>query len=760
LILISFILPNAIDIAKEDILPGITSFFFLLTTAAIMMASQTFAYRAQRQLVLGKILLESTKANLETAHEQLKQLDRFRSQVLANITHELKTPLTMILSPLEQLLEEGRGQLGDEQKATLTTMFRNGLKLLKLIGDILDLSKLSESRIRLRIAEQDLTGYLRGLVAQIQPLAQRKQIDLELDAPPGANPVWCDLDRLERVFVNLLSNAAKFTPPGGWIKVTVRDEGPTTLVEVCDSGPGFEQSRAEQIFERFVQLEMGASRRYGGTGLGLALARELVELHGGKIWAESRPGEGARFFVRLQRDREHFLPETLDRRGERRDVPDGKRDGDRGLGEWVSQLTAREEFRLLDIAEATERRIVERDPGEERCAYTVLVVEDTPDVIRVVHMSLRGQFRVLAAEDGQKGLELARARIPDLVLTDLMMPGIDGLELTRRLRLDPATRHIPVVMLTARGDLDDKVAGLQAGVNAYLVKPFSHRELIGTVRSLLQIQETQADVLLASRLGSLETVASGLAHEINNPLNYIQNSLGVLRSDLGRALALARRETAGAGPPSPEETALLAKLDARVQKMLETAEAGVHRIAKTVELMRSYSREGYTRALRPHDLFAATREVIELVRPAIGREVQVEASFTGDGTVEGVPEELNQVLTNLIQNGIEASPEGTGRVLVTGRQDATEVVLTVADNGPGVPTELRDQIFNPFFTTKSAGRGMGMGLTMAWRVVQALGGTLQLAPRRAGQGAEFVVRLPRPPQSKSSKRAPPPSPGQ
>lgn len=729
----------------------ISNSFFLTTTAIVIVIGHVFNYRLKFREYVNSQLVLAAKRDLEEAHQQLKALDRFKSQVFANVTHELKTPLNMILSPLELLQQGQLGPVSEEQRATLASMFRSGMKLLKLIGDILDLSKLEESRIRLNIAENDLVAYLRGLVAQVQPLAERKRIALTFDSDAESAVAWCDLERLERVFINLLSNAAKFTPEEGRIRVSLRDEGASVLVSVADNGPGFPADQVEQVFERFFQADMGATRKYGGTGIGLALARELVELHGGHIWAESDVGRGATFHVRLIKDREHFNPDAIERRAQRRDVPDGRRAEDRGIVDWTQELAARDDYRLLDIAEVTERRVVERDADEARRAWTVLVVEDTPDVIRIVHLSLRQQFRVMAAENGAKGLELALRETPDLIITDLMMPEMDGLEMTRRLREDPRTRHVPIIMLTARGDLDDRLAGLETGVNHYLTKPFSPRELVTTVRSLLQIEETHADLLLTQRMDSLDQVAGGLAHEINNPLNYIKNALALMKSDSEEAMRLVERSfgrqatfegDGGGGRVGPQELERLARLRARIAKMGDTAEAGVRRIARTVELMRSYSREGYARITRPYDVFEAAREVVALVLPATGRDVRVETDFQGDGFVACVPEEMNQVLTNLVQNAIEAVAEdGTGRVWVAGRRENSRVVVSVRDNGPGIPPEVRERIFTPFFTTKGPGKGMGMGLTITWRVVRALGGAIKV-DSNPGQGTEFVLTLP------------------
>jgi signal transduction histidine kinase len=506
--------------------------------------------------------------------------------------------------------------------------------------------------------------------------------------------------------------------------VHLQDQDASAMVLVQDDGPGFPPDKAQQIFERFYQVDMGGTRRYGGTGIGLALAKEIVELHGGRISAES--SGGARFTVELVKDREHFRPDVLERRGPVRDMVSSARADDRGLMDFAVQLAGRDEYRLLDIAEATERRVSLRDSDEHLRAHVALVVDDTPDIIRLVHTSLRTHFKVISAEDGLKGLEMALRERPSLIVADLMMPGIDGLELTRRLRADETTRHIPVLMLTAKADLDARVAGLETGVSAYLAKPFSPRELLTQARALVQAQATTADIVLTQRMDSLEIVAGGLAHEINNPLNYLKNALARVRID-AQALIEGKVED-------------VARTAARMRELFEVAESGIKRITATVDLMSSYSRAGYSRELRPHDVYGAIRDAVSLVLPATGRSTQVELTLDGDGVVECVPEELNQVVSNLVQNAIEASPETGGTVRVRGSGDRETLTLNVKDNGPGVAAEALPRIFTPVFTTKGPGRGMGMGLTIVWRVVNSLGGTLEVIP---GPGAEFVLRLPR-----------------
>ena len=703
---------------------------FLCTTALVAGIGQVLTFRTQREQLVQRIRVEQATAKLERAHADLQQLDEFKSRFFANMTHELRTPLAMILTPLELLLQGEMGQLTEPQRNSFGSMYRNALKLLQLINDLLDLSRLEETRLHLRVAQHDLAGYLRTLVEQTEILARRKVIALSYASASEGMVVRCDLGRLERVFVNLLSNAIKFTPVGGHVQVSLAETPESIEVVVEDDGPGFPPEKAEKLFERFYQVDMGGTRRHGGAGIGLALARELVQLHGGTIRASSDGRRGARFVVSLPK-RHAFRQDEL---APELDVRAGSAGDD-----WMVQLERRDEFRLLDIDEATDRRIVERDPDEETRPYTALVVEDSPQVLQVIHMSLRREFKVLTAPDGAKALQMVLEEQPSLVVTDLMMPGMDGLDLTRRLRADPRTRHVPILMLTARSAVDDRVEGLETGVSAYLTKPFSPRELITCARQLVRAEEQTADLVLTRRMESVEIVAAGLAHEINNPLNYVTNALARVRLDVERALGLSLESTTR--PLEPSERAEVERAATRMREMMTVAASGLTRIGKTVELLSRYGRAGFQREVVALDAWEAVRTVAEVVLPATGRAVEIEFDLRGDGTLECVAEELNQVLTNLVQNAIEAAPSGTGRVRVSGSIDSGALVLSVADNGPGIPADVQARLFTPFFTTKGPGRGMGLGLTIARRVVQSLGGSLQVVSA-PGAGAELIVRVP------------------
>ncbi len=729
----SFLVTNVLTGTIGHRSTALSNLAFLSATALISGIGQALLYRTHQKQHDQQVRLERATANLERAHAELQQLDQFKSRFFANMTHELRTPLAIVLTPIELMLQGEMGEFTESQRSSFQTMFKSGLKLLKLINNLLDLSRLKESRLRLTVEEHELVEYMRALSEQTQVLARRKGIALEFHPHVQSATVWCDLERLERVFVNLLSNAIKFTPPGGHVKVSLSERQDAIEVVVQDDGPGFPSGEEAKVFERFYQVEMAGTRQHGGAGIGLALARELVLLHGGTIEADGQ--KGARFTVALRKGSQHFPAEAL---GPSRSGQEPMESDSSALGlDWGVQLSAKHDFRLLEIDEVTERRMVDRDPDEEARPYTAVVVDDNAQVVRLIHMSLRQQFKVLTALDGLKGLEMILRERPSLVVTDLMMPGIDGLALTRRLREDPRTRHIPVMMLTARGELDDRVKGLDAGVSAYLTKPFSPRELVACARQLVQAEEQTADLLLTQRMDSLEIVAAGLAHEINNPLSYVKNSLTRVRLDTDSLVREAMARSLEA-----TDQAQLERVAARLHDMLGVADSGLKRIARTVDLMGRYGRAGYRREVVSHDAWEAARNVVAVVLPATGRNVKIELDMRGDGTLECVPEEFNQVLTNLVQNAIEAVADDTGRVSISGSVEGDSLLLRVKDNGPGIAPELQARLFTPFYTTKGPGRGTGLGLTISRRVVQSLRGTLQLVSV-PGEGAEFSVRVPR-----------------
>jgi signal transduction histidine kinase len=740
-VVLSFLLENLlINGVPTDIVDSVANLFFLLSTALLVTAGQMISYRSLHEQLASQVAVEHAGERLEHANEQLRQLDEFRTRFFANITHEFKTPLTIMMTPLQNLI---RGTGTTLEKPQLQAMYRSCLQVLKLVDDLLDLARSEEAQLRLRLRERDLVPHLAGLVVDAQVIAHRKDIELLFVTAVDSALVWCDLERLDRVFVNLLANALKFTPDHGKVGVMVWEWQDRIIVQTADTGTGFGPGVAERVFERFFQEDGGSTRRYGGAGIGLALAREIALLHGATITASAVPGVGATFTVTLRRGKAHFPDKAI-----AFDLsPDAV--SARGLGGM--ELPEASLYRLLDIETATEKRRIDRDPTDSQHRFSVLVVDDNTDVVHAIHETLRGEFKVYAAADGEEGFERAVRLAPTLIILDYMMPKMDGIQLLGKLRADPRTRLTPVVMLSARADVEIKITGVELGVSHYLAKPFDTRELLAIVRRFVHDQERTAEVMLHRQLDSLEVITSALAHQINNPLNYLKGALKVIRRDTSEALSLTSAANgAGLDPQSAEA------LEQRLRRMFDTVEAGIRRIGDTVELMRRYSRDGYLRDPVTYPLFDATRDVLRLVLPTAQADVHIETSFSGHGFIDCVPDEMNQVITNLVQNAIDAlNGKGGGRLSVIGTTNEREVLLTIRDDGPGIAPENRARLFTPFFSTK--GQGMGMGLFICHRIVNALGGAIQV-DSEVGRGTEMVMRVPasqRPATAVETSAAPP-----
>jgi signal transduction histidine kinase/ligand-binding sensor domain-containing protein/DNA-binding response OmpR family regulator len=514
-------------------------------------------------------LVEERTVTITRQAEKLRELDELKSQFFANVSHELRTPLTLTLGPLQDALDGRFGPLRQDLAEQVEVALSNAQRLLGLVDQLLDVARLNAGRLRLRPRRADLAAAVRQRVEALLPLAERRGIELSLTEPVEPVEVWFDEVQIEKVFDNLLGNALKFTPRGGRVQVAVTARGTEAEVSVRDTGPGIPADQLERIFERFYQVEGTAQRRWPGAGIGLALARQLVELHGGTIAAESAEGEGACFTVTLRRDLDHLpsdLPDEMPREREKR--PPG------ALA--IPSETPDEPMRPSDLA----------DFDREDDRTTILVVDDHPDVRAYVRRHLEPDYRILEAADGVEGLEQARRFVPDLVVSDVMMPGLDGNALFRSLRDDPELELVPVVLLTARASAESRIQGLRDGVDDYLVKPFDARELKARVDNLIasrkrllakfetrppqplkasEVNVTSADTaflarvqaLVEERLGDSELSVEGLAEALACDRSYLLRKLRALTgetpSGLIRSLRLQRAEQllrAGAGAVS------------------------------------------------------------------------------------------------------------------------------------------------------------------------------------------------------------------
>jgi len=430
--------------------------------------------------------LEKQTIQLQEQSEKLKELDQVKSRFFANISHEFRTPLTLIMGPLEQMLTEEEEKEQD-RKERVKLMLRNSQRLLNLINQLLDLSKLDSGKMKLQAVRQNIISFLKGLTESFHFLAAQNKLDLTFHPEEEDITLYFDAEKLEKVICNLLSNAIKFTPAGGKITIKVKTN-PTpagnfpsgcAVILVADTGIGIPQEQLQYIFDRFYQAGIPGEHKQKGSGIGLALTKELVTLHHGEIEVKSSDrseGErsGTEFALRLPLGKVHLKPE---------EIVD------------LSGITSQQQ-KTCEVPQlyAVEKEEEERDVKEKEIELEmqekeiILVVEDSRDVRKYIRGPLEKLYTVLEAVNGREGIEKAKEIIPDLIISDIMMPEADGYELCSVLKQDVLTSHIPIVLLTAKASEENVVQGLETGADDYITKPFNTKILMARIRNLIDLR--------------------------------------------------------------------------------------------------------------------------------------------------------------------------------------------------------------------------------------------------------------------------------
>lgn len=467
-----------------------------------------FAKWRSRQLLREKEALEKLVAErtvqVKAQAEKLKEMDKLKSRFFANISHEFRTPLTLIIGPLQEMIS---GDFKGEPRQNLGMMHRNANRLLQLVNQLLDLSKLESGAMPLSASKQDFISFLKAVVSNFESAAERKMIKLELETDQQSIPLLFNREKLEKVFYNLLSNALKFTPEKGRLTVECRirnkqlSAGSPVIdqtahsalpnpefqfhdfveIKITDSGIGIGEDQLPHIFDRFYQATIpeikssDAVQEFQGTGIGLAITKELVELHGGTIVVESAMGEGTTFIICLPSDIEQISNEPLAVHGE------------------DQQISSESPVDFPETTPGTIEPETAVEPRRKKDFATILVVEDNADVRAYIIEHLGESYQILEAVDGAAGVDLALKTMPDLIISDVMMPRMDGFELCRKLKTDIKSSHIPIILLTARAEDHDKIAGLEFGADDYLSKPFNFRELKTRIHNLIELRRKIRD---------------------------------------------------------------------------------------------------------------------------------------------------------------------------------------------------------------------------------------------------------------------------
>ncbi len=631
---------------------------------------------------------------LASALQEVKHQQEARQRIFQNISHELRTPLSLIgLSTGDILFRDGE-TMSAKSKERLGQIDDSIHRLLHLFDGMLLLAAGQEGKLRIRPTQTDIAISLRSLVSAWQLAAEKHAMQLHY-AGPDRLSVQVDEPGIERVVSNLLSNAIKFTPHGGSIEVRLEEvDGGRIRISVQDSGVGMDREFLGRVFGRFEQGPAPVRAGERGSGIGLAIVKEIAEAHGGMATVDSERGRGSTFVITLPK---HQDLEKLAALGE---------------GSFVPALQERApERETAAIPSTTDVR-----PVSKTATTTILVAEDDPALRQFLIELLSRDYRVVAASDGLGALRLAKEHQPALLVSDIGMPGIDGIELTRRFRAASADKLAPVILLTAFATVETRLKGLDAGAIDYVTKPFHPEELLSRVRGQLQLRELAMRLHESQKLAGLGILSAGLAHELRNPANGVVNAIGPLKKMLPPEVLKAGTSTA---------------------LLLDAMTAGAEQIAVLTKQLLGFSRQGEL-DVRDEPMSRILDSAVALVEPALaGRRLKREIGYAEK--VRCARGLIVQVLVNLLENAAHASPP-EGEILLSTRVEKGLVMFEVRDSGTGVPKELRDRIFDPFFTTKAPGQGTGLGLTISRMIAERHGGTLRLLESETG-GA-FRLELP------------------
>ena len=563
--------------------------FLLVCLAAAALIFRGYLIKVKLNETLAKTNGELKRLNVELGekngelkrlNEEVLELTHSRLVFFTNISHELRTPLTLIADPVEMLLEDSG--IKGKSRELLKMVQRNALALQQLVSNILDFRKIQNGKMELKLYRFDIVKTLTMWVGDFQLTAERKQIRLHLDVDDlkGSHEMIADQEKISRIVFNLLSNALKYTPAGGEIFVSLKDEGANLRLDVRDTGKGISQDEADKIFERFFQAKGAAS----GTGIGLALVKSFVELHHGEARVESEPGKGSDFIVVIPREQEgdsqviHNDVDIVDNSANA-SAPEGKNvidesvlqyigDGDRSRGK-VQQL----------VSENTNRP-------------TVLVIDDNTDIRQYERTLLQDEYIVLEAADGKEGLAVALKEVPDLVICDVMMPVMDGLEFTKQLKTNTATSHIPVIMLTAKNLEEHRAEGYEHGADSYITKPFHSKVLLARIENLLRQRQLLKNLYQGSKEAEKEISEAHLEDRDKQFLKQLQaiiqknlsdSEFGV--EDMGQQIGLSRvqlyRKVKAMTGSSVVDLLRKARL-AKARRLLETRSMSVSEVAYEV----------------------------------------------------------------------------------------------------------------------------------------------------------------------------------
>jgi signal transduction histidine kinase len=717
------------------------NFYFLVLTGVIVVTGNYFFNRLRFREFAAAWELDQNKKILEENNQKLMELDQIKSRFFANISHELRTPLTLLIAPLENLLQKFK--LDDATREMLATMHSNGMRLLKLINDLLDLVRLESGRMEIKPESVHLAEFLKALASAARQVAEDKRLRLETFVDPGLGMVMIDRDKLEKVVLNLVFNALKFTPAGGRVELRAVKSGEDIRLTVADTGMGISEKNLPHVFDRFWQADGSSKRKYQGVGIGLALVKELIEVQGGQVSVQSQEGKGTTFTVQLPC--REAPPEVTQSSAGLRGIPVQDEGGTVSSEEWLANLYRRAELfpALTPVRDSLRPAETARNGSMPR----VLVADDEPDMLRFLKSQLGTEYQVFEAVDGQQAVEKAGQFLPDLIVLDMMMPEKDGLQACREIRDNTSTHGIPIILLTARADEETKLTALSAGASDFLAKPFSTVELHVRIKNLIksyqyqrkiskqnqalastieQLKETEVELVRSAKMSSLGVVAAGLMHEINNALNFPSTNIFALRK---------------------KATHLAPEFQQDYLKALSETDEGIKRVSRLTHELRKFAHPASDNFEQVDVTEAVTSALLFTSHELEKTGIEIQQTLTEHQSVWANKNNLIQVIMNLVLNSKDALRTKAfqngekATIWIDSRTAPGKSLIIVRDNGTGIQEQHLDKIFDPFFTTKDVGEGTGLGLSICYRIVQACDGRI-LVRTEPGKFTEFTLEFP------------------
>jgi signal transduction histidine kinase len=680
-------------------------------------------YRAFYDLLAATVTTELANARAyeeeRSRAEALAEIDRAKTAFFSNVSHEFRTPLTLLLGPLADELAEHDNPLPPARHERLETAHRNSLRLLKLVNTLLEFSRIEAGRTQASYEPTDLAAYTAELASVFRSAVEKGGLKLVVNCPPLPEPVYVDREMWEKIVLNLLSNAFKHTFEGritvtlGWCDKHVR-------LTVADSGVGIPATELPRLFERFHRVKGAKSRTHEGTGIGLALVGELVSLHGGTIGVESEEGQGSTFTVTIKAGTDHLPP---DRVGKPRELVSTATRATAYVEEalhWLPDDIQPKEM----LSPAAPTSIASTSPGAAVAGGVrpqILLADDNADMREYVRRLLAERYEVLAVADGLTALAAAREKPPSLVLTDIMMPGLDGFGLLRQLRASPATQSIPVILLSARAGEESAVEGLNAGADDYLTKPFSAQELTARVRTHLKLAQARLEWTnkLEQSNKELESFSYSVSHDLRTPLRAIDGFSKALLDEYS------------------------GKLDEHACHYLRRVRTAAQKMSRLMNDLLDMSRVSRSALEKESiDLTELARSIVanfQSREPArkVAIDIAEGLSATGDRRL------ITIVLGNLLGNAWKyTAKEATAQIAFGEEQKGHEPVFYVRDNGVGFNMAHANELFVPFHRLhhESEFEGTGIGLATAQRVISRHGGSIW-AEAAVRVGATFYFTL-------------------